>query len=118
MSVKSWPVRAWRITADQPFSELRHPPPSSRSLDGNCQCLSLPDEHHEALATRHPRIDQISLQHRVMLRRQRDDHGGVFRALALMNCRRVGEHQLIELAKAIGDFAAIEVDVKLAFLQI
>jgi hypothetical protein len=53
-----------------------------------------------------------------MLRRQWDDHGRVFRALALMNCRRVGEHQLIELAKAICDFAAIEVDVEFAFLDI
>src|SRR6516225_9126168 len=118
MSVKSWPVRAQGITADQPFSEFRPSPPSSRSLNANCQCLSLPDEHDEALATRHPRIDQISLQHRVMLRPQRDDYRRVFRALALVDCRRVGQHQLIELTKTICDFPAVEVDVEFAFLEI
>jgi hypothetical protein len=30
----------------------------------------------------------------------------------------VGEHQLIELAKAVGNFAALEVDGELAFLHI
>src|SRR6516164_8306267 len=113
---KSWPVRAQGITADQPFSEFRPSPPSSRSLNANCQCLSLPDEHDEALATRHPRIDQISLQHRVMLRPQRDDYRRVFRALALVDCRRVGQHQLIELTKTICDFPIVEVDVEFAFL--
>jgi hypothetical protein len=38
--------------------------------------------------------------------------------LALVDCRRVGEHQLIELAKAVSNFATIEVDAEFAFLQI
>ena len=39
-------------------------------------------------------------------------------ALALVDCRRIGEHQLIELAKAVGDFAAIEISDELAFLHV
>src|SRR5690348_13587875 len=117
MSVKSWPVRAWRITADQPFSELRPPPPSSRSLNGNCPCLSLPDEDHEALATRHARIDQISLQHRIVLSGQRDHYSRVFRALTLVDRRRVGQHKLIELAKAVDHLATLKIDDKLALLH-
>ena len=35
-----------------------------------------------------------------MLRRQRDHDGGVFRALALVDCRCVCQYQLIELAKS------------------
>src|SRR5262249_15121468 len=43
-----------------------------------------------------------------MLSEHRDYHGGIFRALALVNGRRVGWHQHIEFAKAITDRAAIE----------
>jgi hypothetical protein len=81
-----------------------------RSLDGNRQCLPLADEHHQALTARHPRVDQVPLQHRVVLGAERDHYGWVLRALALVNCRRVGQHQLIEFAKAVGEIAAIEVD--------
>jgi hypothetical protein len=34
------------------------------------------------------------------------------------DCRRVGEHQLLELAKAVSNFATIEVDAGFAFFQI
>jgi hypothetical protein len=35
-----------------------------------------------------------------------------------VDCRRIGEHQLIELAKAVGDFAAIELGVGLPWLDV
>jgi len=44
-----------------------------------------------------------------MLGGQRDHHGRVFRALALVDRRRIGEHKLVELAKAIANFAAVEI---------
>src|ERR1700731_4794473 len=53
-----------------------------------------------------------------MLSAERDHDGWVFRALALVDCRRIGEHKFVELAKAVGDFAAIEVDAELAFLHV
>ena len=70
---------------------------------------------HQLLAARHPRVDQVPLQHRVVLGAERDHDGGVLRALALVNRRRVGQYQLIEFAKAIDEFATIEVDGELAF---
>src|SRR6516165_2338120 len=104
--------------APKPLAQLRPPPPCPRSFNSDGQCLPLPYKDDEALAAGHPRIDQVALQHRVVLGRQRDDHRRVLRALALMDCRRVGEHQLVELAKAVGNFAAIEIDVELAFLHV
>src|SRR5712692_3442393 len=104
--------------APKPLPQLRPPPPRSASLDRNSERLPLPDQDDEALAACHPRVDQVPLQHRVVLRRQRNYDGRVFRALALVDGRRVGEHQLVEFAKAVGNFAAIEVDDELAFLHI
>jgi ATP-dependent DNA ligase len=40
----------------------------------------LPDEDDEALAARHSRVDQVPLQHRVVLYRQGNDNGRIFRA--------------------------------------
>jgi len=54
-------------TVDQPIPQLRPPPPRPRSLDSDRQCLPLPDEHHQALTARNPRVDQVPLQHRVVL---------------------------------------------------
>ena len=51
----------------EPLSQLQPSPPLSRSLDGDRQRLPLPDENDEALAPRHARVDQVSLQHRVVL---------------------------------------------------
>ena len=41
--------------------------PSPRSLDRDRQCPPLPDQRNQPLAARHPRVDQVPLQHRVML---------------------------------------------------
>ena len=84
----------------EPCPQLRPPPSRSASLDRNSERLSLPDQDGEAFAARHPRVDQIALQHRVMLGRQRDEHSGVFRTLALVDGRRIGQDQLIQLAKS------------------
>jgi hypothetical protein len=42
--------------------------------------------------------------------------GWVFRAFALVNCRCVSEHQPIELAKSVADFATIEISDEFAGL--
>src|SRR5215831_9157539 len=57
------------LLACEPFAQLRPPPPRLRALDGDRQRLPLADQHDQALSARDPRIDQISLQHRIMLRR-------------------------------------------------
>src|SRR6516164_1980218 len=114
MSVKLRPA----VSARQPFPQLRPSTPRPCPLDGDRQCLPLPNKDHQTLAARHPRVDQVSLQHRVVLSAERDHDGRVFRTLALVNRRRVGQHQLIEFAKAVGEISAIEVDGELAFLHV
>ena len=51
------------------------------------------DQHDQLLAAGDPGIEEVSLQHGVVLRHHRDDHGGIFRALAFVDGRRVGGHQ-------------------------
>src|SRR5437868_549376 len=118
MSVNHRPFSYKPLAADQPLPQLRPPPPRPASLDRNSERLPLPDQHDEALAACHPRVDQVPLQHRVVLRRQRDDHSRVFRALALVDGRRIGQHQLIQLTKAVSDVTAVEIDAKLPFLHV
>ena len=50
-----------------------------------------------------------------MLYRQRNNYGRIFGALTFVDCRRIGEHQLVEFAKAVDRLAALEVDGDLAF---
>jgi hypothetical protein len=69
-------------------------------------------------AAGHPDVNQVPLQHRVVLGRQRDDHGRYSEPWLLWIVVALGEHQLIELAKAVSNFATIEVDAEFAFLQI
>jgi hypothetical protein len=49
-----------------------------------------------------------------MLRHDRNDHGRIFRALALMNGGRVGGHQHVKFAKAVGNGSAVKVDDEIA----
>ena len=60
-----------RVSGDAANHSRSFDHPSPRSLDGDCQGLPLPDEDDKALAARHPRVDQVPLQHRVMLSAER-----------------------------------------------
>jgi hypothetical protein len=70
--------------------------------------LLLANQHDQSLAAGHPGVEEIPLQHRVMLGECRDDNGGIFGALALMNRRRIGRHQRVELAESVGHGPAVE----------
>jgi hypothetical protein len=63
----------------------------------------LAHQNHKALTAGDAGIEQIALQHGVVLGHDRDHDGGVLRALALMDGCCVGRHQGVELAKAVGD---------------
>ena len=106
-----WPQR-------QPFLELR--PASERLTAANRHSdrSALTDDHHEPPAPGHARVEQIAPEHRVVLRGQRDHHGRVLRALRLVNRGRVGEHQLVELAEAVGDLTSVELDQHLAGFRV
>jgi hypothetical protein len=49
-----------------------------------------------------------------MLSEHRDDHGGIFRALALVDSRRVGGHQHVEFAESVSDGPTVKASNDLA----
>ena len=59
------------------------------------------DQHHQLLAARDARIEQIALQHHEMLRMQRQHHGGIFAALRFVDRHRIGQRQLIEFVEVV-----------------
>ena len=74
----------------QPLLQLRPSPPPRHVADGDGGGFLLPDDHDQFLASRYASVEQISLQHRVMLGHDRDHYGGIFRPLALVNGRGIG----------------------------
>src|SRR4051812_6294222 len=74
----------------QPFPQLRPAPPTRYVTDCDGDGLLLSDQHDELFTARNAGIEQVPLQHRVVLRHNGNDDGGVLRALALMDGRRIG----------------------------
>src|SRR6267154_3552968 len=107
----------WHLPSE-PLSQLRPPSPCLRTFDRDGERLALAHQDDETLAPGYARIDQLSLQHRVMLGRQWDDNGGVFRSLALVDRGRIGQHQLVQFADAIHYLPALEIDRDFALLQV
>ena len=70
-------IRRPVCTAAEPIPEFRPPFPRPCSLHGNRQSLPLPNDHYQPLAARHPRVDQVALQHWIVLGTERDDDGGI-----------------------------------------
>jgi hypothetical protein len=69
----------------------------------NGQSTPLPDQHDRALAPGHVGVEQVARQHGIALRRQRDHDRRVLLSLSLMDRGRLGQHQLVQLAKTVGD---------------
>src|SRR5215472_12730287 len=78
--------------ATQPLSKLRPPPAPRNTPDGDRDGLALADQNDQSFAPSDTRVEQIALQHGVMLRHDRDDDRRVFRALTLMDRRSVSRH--------------------------
>src|SRR5271157_6025429 len=89
-------------SAPKPLVELRPSPPARYIANGDRDGLLLADENQEPLAMRNPGVEQISLQHRVVLDENWDDYRGIFRALALMDRGGIGRNQRVEFAEAVG----------------
>ena len=87
-------------------------------MHGDSDRLLLADQHHQSLAACHAGVEQIALQHRVVLGHDGNDHGRIFGALRFVNGRRVGQHDLIEFPERVGDQPAVEVDRDLGLLGI
>jgi hypothetical protein len=92
----------------EPLAQLRPaaPPGDAAHRDGNGFLLA--DQNDKPLAAGNAGIQQIALQHGVVLGHDRDLDGWIFGALALMDGRGIGRHQGVEFAKAVGDRTPIE----------
>jgi hypothetical protein len=93
------------IVDTHPF---RPPAPAGDIADRNGNRFLLSNQHDQFLAPGDPGVEQITLQHSVVLRHDRDYHGRVFRALALVNGCGVSRHQGVEFAEAISDKALVK----------
>ena len=71
---------------------FRRPKLGRANRDGDG--LLLADENHQPLAARDAGIEEISLQHGVVLGQDRDDHGGIFGALALVDGGGIGRNSV------------------------
>jgi hypothetical protein len=81
---------------------------------GNRDGLLLADQYHQPLAARDGGVEQVTLQHGVMLRQQRNDHRRIFRALALVDGHGVGRHQGVQLAEGVDNGTSVETGGELA----
>ena len=86
--------------------------------NGNGQRLPLPHDHDQPLAARDRRVDEVSRQHGVMLRRQRHHDGGIFRPLRLVDRGRVGGDDRVQFPERIAQLASVETGDEGAFLAV
>jgi len=102
----------------EPVAQFRPTPPCPSSFHGDRQRLPLSNKYHQTFTACYSRIHEVPLQHRVMLSTEGDYDGWIFRALALVNRRCIGEHQLIQVAKPIDDLSTVKLDADFAFLHV
>src|SRR4051812_6366849 len=102
----------------QPLIQLRPAAPPRHIAHGYRDGFLLADQHDQPLASGHAGVEQVPLQHDVVLRQYGDDHGGILRSLALVDRRRIGQHQRVEFAKPVGDRATVEAGSQLAGFEI
>src|ERR1700722_5916354 len=109
-----------RRTEPKPLVKLR---PASRPrnvTNRNRDGLLLADQDHEPLAAGNAGVEEISLQHGIVLGQDRDHHGGILRPLALVDSDGISGDQGVKLTEAIGhrppveachEFARLGIDV-------
>ena len=90
------------------------PGPSSGPRRPRCapraQRLPRPDQHDQALAARDRRVEQVALQHHVVLRVDGDDHRRVLRALRLVDGRGVRQVSVSSSSRPYSTVAVVEAD--------
>src|SRR5215467_470070 len=97
------PIKNVIGAASQPFTQLRPTAAAWNTTDGDRDGLALADQNDQSFAASDTRVEQIALQHWVVLRHDWDNDGRVIRALALMDRRSISRHQRVQFAKAIGN---------------
>jgi hypothetical protein len=78
----------------------------------------LAHQNDEPLPASDAGVEQVTLQHRVVLRHDRDYDGALLRALDLMNVRRIGRYQGIKVAEAIGDRSPLELGDQFSVMRV
>ena len=63
--------------------------------------FSLAEQDDEALASGDACVKKVPVEHGIMLRRDRNDHDGIFRSLRFMDRGRIGEGDLIQFAESV-----------------
>ena len=112
------PLRPRSPLGAEPFPQFR-PSFAPRNIAySNRDRLPLSDQYDEPLSAGEAGVKKIALKHGVMLGRDRQDDGRIFRALRLMDGGCVGEDQAVEFAALVGDLSAVEIDRDLAGLGI
>src|SRR5664279_1319381 len=76
------------------------------------------ESRDQTLAAGNAGVEEIALEHRVMLRRHVDDDNRIFRPLGFVDRRGIGENELVQFAKEIGHVAAVEANCDLAELRV
>src|SRR6516162_2950959 len=95
-------VPASRDFSSEPLAQLRPPPPPRHVTHRNSDSLFLSDQYDQMLAARNAGVEEVPLQHGIVLRQDRNHHRRIFGALALMNGCRISRYQHVEFAKSIG----------------
>jgi hypothetical protein len=86
--------------------DQRCPPQTLRYRDGDG--FPLTHQNDKPLTASDAGIEQVTLQHRVMLRHDRDHKSGYSEPWLLRIVRRIGRYQGIKVAEAIGDRSPLE----------
>lgn len=92
-----------RRSIAQPFCWLGLPAIGLLAFNCHHQRVLWTTKYDQALAPHDAGIDQISIEHRVMPRRDWEHDYGVLRPLGFMDRLRVTEHQIIQFSKSIVD---------------
>ena len=99
--------RICRRFQHQPVAQLRPAPAACDIAHGDGDRLLLTDQHDQPFAARHAGVQQVPLQHGVMLGQERDDDRRIFRTLALVDGGGIGGDQHVEFAESIGNWPAV-----------
>ena len=76
------------------------------------------NQYHQPLGPGYRCVKEITLQHDVVLRKQRHDHGGIFGALRLVYRDGIGQHQVVEITQLVIYHPVFEFDLNLLFVKV
>jgi len=76
------------------------------------------DQYHQSLSTGYRRIQQVALQHDIVLRQERNHHRGILTAMGFVYGYGIGQHQLVQIASLVAYYPIFKSDEELLFLKV